>query len=144
MSSADYIVINDAFIATAFNGSAGFRFKDRFDFSATASILGTSDGSVDEEMQLSKTYTFGSVDTERPIKKPVNDNFQLYEDGVPLASSLDTTTGIVTFTSTVGKVITADFEFDVPVLFVEDDMQFSIVNFQAHSGDLQLMEDFRA
>ena len=136
-------IVIAAFIA-CLGGLHGFRFKDRADFSATAEILGTAAGGADETMQLIKTYTFGSESVERTIVKPVSDNFQLYEDASPLASSLDTTTGIVTFTSTIGKVITADYEFDVPVRFNQDKLAFSFVNWAAHSTDIDLKEDWSA
>ena len=144
INPTNFALVMDAFVATAFNGASGFRFKDRSNYSTTGETIDTAAGGVDETMQLILTYSLGSTDTVRTIKKPVTGTVQLYEDGAPLASSVDTTTGIVTFTSTVGKVITADFEFDVPVMFEDDDLQFVIEQWEAHSGSLRLMEDFRA
>ena len=135
-------------VLAAFNacqgGLHGFRFKDRADFTGTTETLGTALGGADETMQLIKTYTFGSESTERTIKKPVTGTVNLFEDAVPLASAVDTTTGIVTFTSTVGKVISATFEFDVPVMFDSDRMDFNFVNWAAHSTDIDLREDLSA
>lgn len=137
------ILVETAFMA-CLGRLHGFRFKDHVDYQASVENIGTSDGSTDETMQLIKTYTFGSESTVRAIKKPVAGTVSLFEDGVPLASSVDTTTGVVTFTSSVGKVITATFEFDVPVMFVDDDLQFNLVNLSAHSGEINLMEDLTA
>lgn len=122
----------------------GFRFKDHTDFEGTTEVLGTAVGGADETMQLIKTYTFGSESVARTIKKPVTGTVSLFEDGSPLASSVDTTTGIVTFTSTVGKVITATYEFDVPVMFMDDDLQISFVEKNAHSAEVNLKEDLSA
>ena len=141
---SNFSTVMAAFIATAFNGAAGFRFKDRSNYSVTGETIGTAVGGAGETMQLILTYSLGSTETERTIKKPVTGTVQLYEDGAPLASSVDTTTGIVTFTSSAGKVITADFEFDVPVMFEDDDMQFIIEQWEAHTGSFRLREDFRA
>ncbi len=135
-------------VIKAYNACLGglhsFRFKDHADFTLTTEILGTALGGTDETMQLIKTYTFGAVSTVRTIKKPITGTVFLFEDGSPLSSAVDTTTGIVTFTSTVGKVITATAEFHVPVMFLEDSLQFSFANFRTHSVDIDLEEDLKA
>lgn len=146
-----YDSLTDAQRATmvaAFNACLGrlhaFRFKDFADYSASGEVIGTAVGGTDETMQLIKTYSFGSASTVRNIVKPVAGTVQLYEDGVPLASSVDTTTGIVTFTSTAGKVITADFQFDVPVRFEDDALALLLFNKSAHAVDINLVEDLAA
>ena len=140
---ADHEVVVAAFNA-CLGGLHSFRFKDWADYSETAGVLGTAAGGAGETIQLVKVYTFGSTTLSRTIKKPVTGTVQLYEDAVALASSVDTTTGICTFTSSAGKVITADFEFDTPVMFSDDDLQFSFANWEAHSTDVNLMEDLSA
>lgn len=140
-----------ALVVAAFNACLGglhsFRFKDHTDFELTTEIIGTGTGGADQELQLIKTYTFGDQSVVRQIKKPVAGTVDLFEDGAPMASSVDTETGIVTFTSGSTSplpVITATCEFDVPVMFVDDDLQFSIHNLEAHSGEINLMEDLSA
>lgn len=125
-------------------GLHGFRFKDWGDYELDAEVLGTAVGGAGETMQLIKTYSLGGTDLVRTIKKPVTGTIQLYENGTPLASTIDTTTGIVTFTSTAGQVITADVEFDVPVMFANDSMEFNYINYAHHSVDIDLMEDLKA
>jgi uncharacterized protein (TIGR02217 family) len=139
IGEADHAVLYAAFIACK-AGLHGFRFKDWADYQLTAEVIGTAAGGADETMQLIKTYTFGSEDTERNIKKPTG-QVSLFEDGAPLASTTDTTTGIVTFTSSAGKVITATGEFDVPVMFMNDTFQSNFNQWQAHSTDVNLLED---
>ena len=135
-------------VIAAFNaclgGAHSFRFKDKADFELTTEVIGTAVGGADETMQLIKTYTFGSQSTVRTIKKPVVGTVSMFEDGAPLAATVDTTTGIVTFTSTAAKVITATCEFDVPVMFMDDDLQFSYVELRALSGEVNLQEDLKA
>ena len=59
----------------------------------------------------------------------------IYVDSVLQSSgvSVDTTTGVVTFSSApaLGEVITAEFEFDVPVRFDTDEMAVSMDSFDA-------------
>jgi len=149
--SAPYESIEDADRAEVINvfnvcvpGPHSFRFKNWQNYQGTLEVIGTAVGGVDETMQLIKTYTLVGQSTIRNIVKPVTDTTTLFEDGVPLAFTIDTTTGIVTFTSTAGKVITATYEFDIPVMFDTDDLPFSIVNWAASSADIDLMEDLRA
>jgi uncharacterized protein (TIGR02217 family) len=101
----------------------GFRFKNHDDFDVEDQELGEGDG-AETEFQLVKTYTSGEATLTRKITKPVTGTVSIYADGVPQGSgwSVDTTTGIITFTAAPadGVVITADFEFDVPVRFDTD------------------------
>jgi len=140
IGEADHALLYAAFIA-CLGGLHSFRFKDWADYSGTLEVIGTAVGGVDETMQLIKSYTLGSTTTTRNIVKPVAGTISLFEDGVPLASTVDTTTGIVTFTSSAGKVITATYEFDVPVMFMNDRLQSNFNQWQSHSTDVQLIED---
>ena len=60
----------------------------------------------------------------RTIAKPVAGSVTIALNGAPLASgwSVDTTTGVITFTTAPGLsvTVTAGFEFDVPVRFDTD------------------------
>ena len=110
----------------------GFRFKDWGDFksclpSGTLSysdqVIGTGDGST-TGFQLVKNYVSGAQSWTRVITKPVAGSLRIGFDGTEQASgwSIDTTTGVVTFSSApaLGVTITAGFEFDVPVRFDTD------------------------
>lgn len=106
----------------------GFRFKDWSDFQASTQVLGTGDGST-TAFQLVKHYVSGEIDDVRLISKPVAGTVQVYHDGAPATGwSVDTTTGLITFTTPPpnGSVITADFEFDVPVRFDTDQMDLTV------------------
>jgi uncharacterized protein (TIGR02217 family) len=73
----------------------------------------------------------------RTIAKPVAGTAKVYLDGTLQASgwSVDTTTGLVTFSlpPALGVEVTADFEFDVPVRFDTDHMAVTIDSYRLHS-----------
>ena len=118
LTEADHELVYNAHMAS-FGAAIGFRFKDYVDFQATNEVLGTGTGAL-QTLQLTKTYSFGPLDLVRNIVKPVN--AILYADGVEIVSSLDTTTGLITFTADLGSEITWTGEFDVPVQFDDDQL----------------------
>lgn len=121
----------------------GFRFKDWTDYQATET-LGTGDGTR-TQFQLIKNYVSGAVTETRTIKKPVAGTVQVYKNAVLQTSgiSVDTTTGIVTFAAApaAGQVVTATFQFDVPVRFDTDKLSASLDAYGVHSWmDIPLVE----
>jgi uncharacterized protein (TIGR02217 family) len=111
----------------------GFRFKDWTDYrskspnlapTATDQTIGVGDGST-AAFQLLKTYSFGGQSFIREIKKPIAGTVLVAVDGTPQTITtdwtLDATTGVITFTGGnepgSGAVITAGYEFHVPVRF---------------------------
>jgi uncharacterized protein (TIGR02217 family) len=136
----------------------GFRFKDWSDFKScnTAStpnfmdqVIGTGDA-VEADFQLSKTYTKGAFSRSRDITKPVAGTVLISINGVQKLEgdgtypwSVDTATGIVTFSSTVppdGEVVRAGYEFDVPVRFDSDKLSVNYEFYQAGSANVPLVE----
>jgi uncharacterized protein (TIGR02217 family) len=110
----------------------GFRWKDWGDYrsglpSAPVTpidqVLGTSDGTT-TAFQLVKRYESGAQAWVRRIGKPVADTVRVARAGVEATSgwSVDATTGVVTFAAApaAGVLVTAGFEFDVPVRFDTD------------------------
>jgi uncharacterized protein (TIGR02217 family) len=73
----------------------------------------------------------------RTITKPVAGTVKVYFDSVEQLSgwSVDTTTGLVTFSAppALGVEITADFEFDVPARFDTDHMAVTIETYRLHA-----------
>lgn len=104
----------------------GFRFKDHTDFAASGQVLIAEVAGGETSAQLVRTYASGPRSHVRTIAKPVAGSVQLYLDGVPLASSIDTATGIASFAALPAgsppAVLTADYEFDVPVRFEADEL----------------------
>lgn len=126
-----------AFFRARKGKAIGFRFKDWSDYNAVGEQIGIGDG-VKTEFQLVKFYTSGSTAVERAIKKPVAGSVTIHRNTNLRGSldySVDYTTGVVSFTEppAVGVIITADFEFDVPVRFDTDELQISLDSFNSGS-----------
>ena len=116
----------------------GFRWKDWADWksclpsgtpAATDQTIGTGDGAT-TDFQLVKVYSSGSQSWTRTITKPVSGTVLVAIDGTVQSSgwSVDTTTGIVSFTTApaAGAAITAGFAFDVPVRFDTDTLDVTL------------------
>ena len=124
--------------------AVGFRYKDWSDFQGTNEQIGIGDD-VQADFQLVKLYASGSVAVSRDVTKPVAGTVDIYVDSILQVSgvTVDTTTGIVTFDTppAMGEVVTADFEFDVPVRFDSDELQLSIDSYDAGNWrNIQLIE----
>jgi uncharacterized protein (TIGR02217 family) len=121
----------------------GFRFKDWTDYQANAT-LGVGDG-IKTQYQLIKTYNSGAVTETRTITKPVSGSVQVYKNAVLQTTgvTVDTARGTVTFAVAppAGQVITAGFQFDVPVRFDTDRLSASLDAYGIHSWqDIPLVE----
>ena len=116
----------------------GFRWKDWADFksclpsqtpAATDQAIGAGDGAT-TDFQLVKSYTSGAQTWTRTITKPVTGTVLVAIDGIVQTTgwSVDTTTGLITFTAApaLGAAITAGFEFDVPVRFDTDTLDVTL------------------
>jgi uncharacterized protein (TIGR02217 family) len=110
----------------------GFRYKDWADYksglpsqqiTATDQQIGTGNGSL-KTFQLAKRYISGAQSWTRTVAKPVAGTVRVALGMVEQMSgwTVDTTTGVVTFTTAPanGVIIRAGFEFDVPVRFDTD------------------------
>lgn len=142
---------------TALDGVAtGFRYKDWLDFTTASNhqsspantdvTLGTGDAST-TAFQLKKVYTAGTATKTRNIRKPVSGTVVVALDGAAQTSgwTVDTTTGIITFTSAPGSgvEVTAGCEFDVPVRFgdgVDSLLDASIESFDNGGMEVPLIE----
>lgn len=128
----------------------GFRYKDHSDFKscapqqqavATDQQIATGDGAT-ETFQLLRTYQSGDQTYTRTILKPVEGTVRVAVDGVektPVSDfAVDTQAGTVTFSflsiPPADAVITAGFEFDVPVRFDTDFLDVRLSDFAA--GDI--------
>ena len=116
----------------------GFRYKDWADYksalpsqaiTATDQQIGTGTGSL-QTFQLAKRYTSGAQTWVRTITKPVTGTVRVALGMVEQMSgwTLDTTTGVITFTTAPagGVIVRAGFEFDVPVRFDSDTLDVTL------------------
>lgn len=122
----------------------GFRFKDWTDYQVTAQAIGTGNGST-TVFQLVKTYISGGITETRTISKPVSGTINIYLNAVLQNSgyTLDTTTGLVTFSTAPGNgvAITADFQFDVPARFDTDRLSATLDSYGSRSWhDIPIVE----
>lgn len=123
----------------------GFRWKDHADFrscppssppTALDQTLGIGDGDT-TSFQLVKHYGSAHAPWSRRIAKPVAGSVLVAVDGTPVTVGIDViadpTTGLLTFAPehipAEGAVITAGFEFDVPVRFDTDKLEVSLQGF---------------
>ncbi|NKB51645.1 MAG: TIGR02217 family protein [Rhizobiaceae bacterium] len=126
----------------------GFRFRDRTDDKSCAASqtpshtdqnIGTGDGS-ETQFQLIKNYGAGSDIYARPITHPVDNTVLVALDEAVKTPDTDYTvdhcTGIISFNvpPAASSLITAGFEFDVPVRFEADHMVINLTAFSA--GDV--------
>ena len=133
-----------AFFRARKGRAIGFRFKDWADFEGIGVTLGTGTG-AQTQFQLIKRYSSGGVEEVRMITKPVAGTAKLYLNSVLQSSgvSVDTQTGMVTFSAAPGSgvAVSADFEFDVPVRFDTDRLSASLDAYGVHSWhDIPLVE----
>lgn len=124
----------------------GFRWKDHADFKSCPpqSIVSASDQQLglgtgaQSTFQLSKRYGATFAPWDRTVAKPVTGTVLVAVDGAPQSLgtnfSVDATAGIVTFLPghipASGAVVTAGFEFDVPVRFDTDKLELDLRGFQ--------------
>lgn len=120
----------------------GFRLKDwsdyfTWDFAAQQSpmpvapgILGVGDG-ANKDFQLVKRYGTGATEYIRTIKTPRITGatvapFKVFFDSVEQVSgwTIDEATGLLSFSSapSVDVIVQAEFEFDVPVHFTQNNI----------------------
>lgn len=134
-----------------------FRYKDWADYRSGlpdetdtsptgpgSTHVGVGNG-VKTEFQLSKRYTSGNQNYDRPITKPVSGTTRIAVNGSEMTSgwSMNTATGIITFSSAPanGHAIRASFQFDVPVRFDTDYLAINLSEWRAGQiTDIPLIE----
>lgn len=135
---ADDLAAVVAFFEARHGRLYGFRWKDWSDYksclpsaspSATDQIIGEGDGSA-TQFQLVKVYASGAQSYSRRIVKPVAGTVLIALDGIAQGSgwSVDPSTGVVSFAAAPGNgvIVTAGFEFDVPVRFDTDRLDVTL------------------
>lgn len=107
----------------------GFRFYDHLDCSCSAQAMGAT--TTANIFQLQKTYSLGGRTYVRAITKPITTSVKDYQgNALPnsvfitvsgaTVSSIDHTTGLVTFSGAPSGTPTATFKYHIPVRFTSD------------------------
>lgn len=143
---ADHRSVYNAF--TVCDEGQGFRFKDVTDWRVQNQFLTVGTGAP-QTVQLFKLYEFGIENRQRPIRKPVAGTVEITAPTAPTSVSVDHTTGMATFTAALGETVRFSCEFDVPVMFADDELVMdSIAPDGEHgvflSADVGLIEDLSA
>lgn len=126
----------------------GFRWKDWSDYKSCApkgsvspldQQIGVGNGVI-AAFQLVKMYGSSFAPWTRQIKKPASGSVVVAVDGVTASGShyaVNTTTGLVTFAGGYipgsDAIVTAGFEFDVPVRFDTDKLEVNLSLIEAGS-----------
>jgi uncharacterized protein (TIGR02217 family) len=123
----------------------GFRWRDHADWKSGApglaptavdQIIGLGDNTT-QTFQLRKTYGALHAPMTREIKKPVAGTVMIAVDGDMKSAgtdfTVDTASGVVTFLTPPpsGAVVSAGFEFDVPVRFDSDKLEVNLSGFRS-------------
>lgn len=122
----------------------GFRYQDPLDYKVNQGFIGTGDGKS-KKFQLIKRYHINNTYFyDRHIVCPVKDSIQLYVDNVVQLNHWRLIEkGIITFNETPlkGAMISASFDFDVPVRFDCDYLPQRLDNYNIASiADISLVE----
>lgn len=127
----------------------GFRFRDPLDWKSCGAGKDTSSGDqtigrgdgIKTRFHLQKQYGLDETGYKRQIIKPIEGSVTLALDGQLVSDenySVNNTTGEVEFASYAtpaqGQILTAGFEFDVPVRFDSDEISINLSHFEA--GDI--------
>jgi len=145
MASLDDLFAVTSFFEARMGRLFGFRWKDWADYkscapsgtiAATDQELGQGDAEA-TDFELRKAYTSGDETYWRPIRKPVEARVFVAIDGVLQSEGsdyyVDLQTGVISFAipPLLGQLVTAGFEFDVPVRFELDQIETSVTSFSA-------------
>lgn len=128
----------------ALRGKAhGFRFRDFADYYAINEEIAIGDG-FQTEFQITKKYQAESLIYLRKITKIASQGLEVFIDGVKVnAFQLDANNGKIYFRlpPKAGAVITANFYFDVPVRFDQDNIEYQLETNNYYSvGEIKLIE----
>lgn len=124
----------------------GFRWRDHSDWKScppqqqpapTDQLLGTGDG-IRDTFPLVKTYGGAHAPWTRVITKPVSGTVRIAVGGEERVEgthySVDHAHGTIVFPAghipAAGQMVTAGFEFDVPVRFDTDKLELSLTGFE--------------
>jgi uncharacterized protein (TIGR02217 family) len=131
-----------------------FRWKDWADYKSVApglaigpqdQTIGTGTGAL-TSFQLKKTYASGAAYYVRTINKPVADTVRLSVNNVEKTAgvdfTVDTTTGLIALAvaPTLGHLVKAGFEFDVPVRFDNDALSTQLEAYHGGATSIDIIE----
>jgi uncharacterized protein (TIGR02217 family) len=144
-----------AFFHLAAGRANSFRYKDWSDYKtcATNVDVGATDQIIIEsavggenDIQLVKTYTVGTISVNREIVLPVEGTASITLNSVLLTETTDYTidydTGILTLSSALspGDLLEGGYEFDVLCRFDADELILSLESYRVSSATVPIVE----
>lgn len=120
----------------------GFKFKDWLDYKATNQNIAVADGEQ-KEFQLIKTYNINNRVQIRKITKPKQVSIFVNNQNIIENININYSNGIITFNTPPKKdtIISASFEFYVPVRFDNDKIEIVMKNEKVGEiKDLKIVE----
>ncbi|KAF8818802.1 phage distal tail protein, Rcc01695 family [Rickettsia endosymbiont of Cardiosporidium cionae] len=126
LSQEEFYKFNSFFIARGGKRFA-FLFKDLADYKISNQYLATGDG-VTRQFQLYKQYDDEFLVYRRKITKPIQNSVKIYNKSSLVPVEVNYDQGIITLSEPCNKddILTANFEFYVPVRFNCDNFQYKI------------------
>lgn len=125
-----YIRIVNFFRARRGRGR-GFLFRDPLDYEGRLELVYPQPGDNERRFELYKTYTT----YRRRITRPDKDTVILYGDGVLIPANQYEILGkgviVLNNGIDIPDVIKADFEYDIPVRFDQDELMVTLVHIEA-------------
>ncbi len=114
-----------------------FPFRDPADYTLAAQTIALGTGAL-KTFQIIKSHTIGATTYDRNITTPVTATVQVWINGALQSSgwTVSRTTGIITFASAPAEdaVIAAACQFDVPVRFNQDSLEWAIADKNTANG----------
>ena len=120
----------------------GFKFKDWLDYKAINQNIAIANGEQ-TEFQLIKTYNINNKIQIRKITKPENVSVFVNQQNITQNININYSNGIITFNTPPEKdtIITATFDFYVPVRFDNDKIEIIMKNDKVGEiKDLKIVE----
>ena len=120
----------------------GFKFKDWLDYKAINQNIAIANGEQ-TEFQLIKTYNINNKIQIRKITKPANVSIFINQQNITQNININYNNGIITFNIPPEKdaIITATFDFYVPVRFDNDKIEIIMKNEKVGEiKDLKIVE----
>ena len=120
----------------------GFKFKDWLDYKVINQNIAVADGEQ-KDFQLIKTYNINNKLQTRKITKPKQVNIFTNNQDITTNISINYENGIITFNTPPEKdtIISASFEFYVPVRFDNDKIEIVMKNEKVGEiKDLKIVE----
>ncbi len=126
----------------------GFRFKDWTDYYAKNQVIGLGTGN-NKVYQLIKSYNIlinnENINYIRKIIKPVENTVKIFVNDIDItiSTAINYKNGEIIFKDAPNEndIISANFEFDVPVRFDTDSLEFNLISINSGKiKDIKLIE----